>query len=69
VQLDLDQRLAAILVYLATSQGDKNAIRLALEIETDPSETIARILHEGRKYLSPAIMPDRRAGVMLMRSR
>jgi hypothetical protein len=63
VELDLDQRLSALLVYLATSGHDAHAIRTALETETDPSETIARILHEGRKNLAPAMMPGyRRAG-------
>lgn len=61
-ELELDHRLGAVLVYLATSQRDANAIRLALEIETDPSETIANILYEGRKYLAPAMMPVRPAG-------
>jgi len=52
-----------MLVYLATSQRDVDRIRRALELETDPSETIARILYEGRKHLGPAMMPGyRRAG-------
>lgn len=62
VQLTLDQRLTAILVYLATSQRDADAIRHVLETQTDPSEDVSRILHEGRKRLAPAMMPVNRSG-------
>ena len=58
--LPLEQRLGALLIYLATSARDKAAVQLALETDTDPSEPIARILHEGRKYLGPPMMPGYR---------
>jgi hypothetical protein len=58
--LPFEQRLGALLIYLATSDRDKAAVQLALELETDPSETIGRILHHGRKYLGPAMMPGYR---------
>lgn len=69
-ELDLDQRLYALLVYLAVSRRDADAIRTALETQTDPSEDIARILHEGRKNLAPAMMPGyRRQGKNPLRLR
>lgn len=68
--MTLDQRLGALLIYLATSQRDKAAIQLALEVSSDPSETIARVLHEGRKHLTPAMMPGyRRQGSIKSRLR
>lgn len=67
VVLTLDQRLTAILVYLATSQRDADAIRLVLETQTDPSESVSRILYEGRKHLAPAMMPVDRSGAKNLR--
>lgn len=58
--LPFAQRLGALLIYLATSDRDKAAVQLALEVQTDPSETIGRILHEGRKHLGPPMMPGYR---------
>ena len=58
----LDQKIAMLLLRLATTSRGAARIALALEIERDPSETIGKVLYECRRYLGPAMMPGYRRG-------
>jgi hypothetical protein len=60
---ELDQRIASILVRLATTPRHASQIIHQLETNTDPSNEIALILYDSRKHLCPAMMPGyRRSG-------
>ena len=66
----LDQKIGMLLLRLATTQRDAERIALALETESDPSETIGKVLYKCRRHLGPAMMPGyRRSGTIKKRLR
>ena len=62
-EIDLDDRIAALLTRLATSQRDAESVAFVMEFHHDPFDAVAATLRRGRQYMGPAMMPGyRRAG-------